>query len=134
MGEFNLARRVSLALAGSTTLDAEFPAHAVWAQFRVYVLGSTQHGLDLGLQAGYGWTEASLGPLSVFADGIAAGAFLGYKYVAPVGFTVDLQGGAQAVHRRAGVRLDDSLGGGSLSFWDELEWRPLMRANLGWSM
>lgn len=133
MGEFTLTRRLSLALAGGTAVGTSLEAYGVSGQFRLYVLGTPRQGLDVGLQAGYGWTGATLGPLTPFRAGVSAGMFVGYKFVAPVGLTVDLQAGVQGLYRSVGVEVV-GFEGARLEYETQIEPSPILRANLGWSM
>jgi hypothetical protein len=77
-------------------------------QLRGYPVGSFDHGMSVGIEAlNSDWSKS--------ADELSLGTFLGYKFSAGVGFTVDVQLGVE-LHATARVRF-----------------APLMNVGLGWS-
>jgi hypothetical protein len=92
------------------------------AQVRYYLLGDFRHGMQLGAEFLY--LHLSDSQLAVSGEGFAFGPFLGYKFVADVGFTFDTQLGFEYVGARAATATTMASGG---------EFIPLLNLNVGWS-
>jgi hypothetical protein len=71
----------------------------VGALVRGYIVGDFRHGMQLGAEVLY--LHLSTTEFRARGAGVAVGPFLGYKYVAPIGFTVDVQLGVEYVGARA---------------------------------
>jgi hypothetical protein len=98
------------------------------AQARYYLLGSFEHGMPIGVEALYIGAGDSRQGVRARATGLAVGPFIGYKFAADVGFTIDLAGGFQYVTLSASAT--DGSNRASLS---ENTIIPLINLNLGWS-
>ena len=123
--ERRLADKVSFSVAGGVGYHNDL----LWlgtAQFRFYALGDFNHGLMLGaegivsqaplLQLSFDFDTFSFPDWSKESFGYGGGAFLGYKFTAEVGFTLELQAGANFlfIGSRSGLA-------------------PMANLNLGWS-
>lgn len=138
-GEYAYTRQVGLAaIVGVGNLEATSDdgtktsifLYELGVQGRYYILGDFEHGLQLGVEALHvgasGETEDS--NISSSAAGLAIGPFVGYKFVASFGLTVDIQGGVQYV--AVGASASDGEESASASNSDTI---PLLNLNLGWS-
>jgi hypothetical protein len=122
--------------AGNVSEDASNTAPAISAtvieaglQGRYYLLGDFRHGLQLGAEALYlHLRENNIATVSAFAEGIAVGPFLGYKYTADIGFTFDSQLGFQ----RVGLAGEASGNGQTVNRRDS-DYIVLLNLNVGWS-
>lgn len=110
--------------AGSVTL------YEAGAQARYYVVGSFDHGMQIGAEALYiGATgKSGDGQIDGTAEGIGVGPFIGYKKAARFGLTFDAQLGAQYFAARA-----RSSGGSSSAEAKSDGFGILLNLNLGWS-
>ncbi len=97
-------------------------------QVRYYLLGGFEHGMPLGVEAIYIGASDNEGDVVARANGVAVGPFVGYKFAADVGFTIDLAGGIQYMSVSA-VATDGTISG---SAYDS-GFIPLLNFNLGWS-
>ncbi len=96
-------------------------------QGRYYLLGSFENGMQIGAEmlGIYASTNAGASSgITATGTGLAVGPFLGYKYVAPFGLTLDLQGGVEV------LAVSASGGGSSASAGAVI---PLLNLNIGWS-
>jgi len=130
--ELRLAPRIGVAAiagVGSIThLGDKYTVLEAGAQLRFYALGSFQQGLEVGLETLYvGVSGDNLQDtkISGAAAGLAMGPFIGYKYIAPMGLTLEVQAGASY----AVIHADTSNGGSSQS----QDIFPLVNLNAGWS-
>jgi hypothetical protein len=99
-------------------------------QGRYYVLGDFRHGLQLGAEALYlHLSDSNVEEVSVYAQGLAVGPFVGYKYTADIGFTFDGQLGFQ----RVGIAAEASGDGQTASERDS-DYILLLNLNVGWSL
>ena len=96
------------------------------AQARYYVLGDFRHGMQLGVEALY--LRLSDANISARGEGLAVGPFVGYKFIADVGFTFDAQVGAEYVGAQA-----TASSGGSTANASGSTFIPLINLNVGWS-
>lgn len=101
----------------------------VWeagAQLRWYALGSFRHGLQLGAELLYVHASGDLllSDDEATASGAALGPFVGYKYAANFGLTVDVQAGAQYLAVAGDDEMDEDADSGVI---------PLLNLNVGWS-
>jgi hypothetical protein len=96
-------------------------------QLRRYLVGDFRKGLAVGAEAySYGYTidsvfQSSGDKSNYWSKGRVAGGFLGYKYVADVGFTADASLGAAHVWATQSDIPDRS------------GWYPLINLKVGWS-
>jgi len=138
-GEYALAPQFGVAGIfgyGSMTVDnssgksVKMPVLELGGQAAYYVLGSFRHGMQLGGELL--WIKVSPPKdqgVTVAANGVAAGPFLGYKWVADFGLTLFIQGGYEFLFAQAkatdatGREIQSSADGGV----------PLLNLNLGWS-
>jgi hypothetical protein len=153
-GEFRLGKQAGLALAlgvGTISLqkfDKTLPDEGarIWqlgSQIRFYPVGSFEHGMQLGAEFFYLFGSASatgsltLGPgqmtppgnLTATGTGLKIGAFVGYKLVLPVGFTVEAQAGIGYLSLK-GVARDEAGHSKSADYKSAV---PLANASVGWS-
>ncbi len=153
-GEFRLGKQAGLALAvgvGAISLhkfDKTLPDEdaRVWqigSQVRFYPVGSFEHGMQVGAEIFYlfGSTSATgsialgsgqtapPGTLTASGTGFKIGAFIGYKLVLPVGFTVDAQAGIGYLSMK-GVARDEAGNSKSADYKSAI---PLANASVGWS-
>ena len=138
--ELRVADKLGLAgiLAGGTvdvktdkvTTD-KFTAYEVGAQLRYYLLGSFEHGMQLGaevLYLGVSSDDVAGGNVSADGAGLAAGPFLGYKYTSDIGFTFDCQLGVEKLLISA-----EAKSGAVEAKEEEDVVIPLLNLNVGWS-
>jgi hypothetical protein len=112
------------------------PRFTVWelgAQFVGYAVGSFDHGMQLGAEVLYVGVsgEDSAGSVSVSGagNGLAAGPFVGYKLATKVGFSFNIQAGAQYMVARA----DATSSTGATAQSQQSSVIPLLNLNAGWS-
>lgn len=120
------------AIGGVGGFGGDFWIWEVGAQLRYYALGSFDHGLQLGAELLYVHVssddvlDTGIGGKGV---GLAVGPFVGYKYAADLGFTVDVQAGAQYM----AIAAEAGDGAGAESEDSDAGVIPLVNLNLGWS-
>lgn len=118
----------TISAAGVSTKTERLSAWEVGGHFNYYVVGSFEHGMQLGVEALYlkvdaaGTTYRS----AASASGFAVGPYVGYKLITGVGFTFEANLGAQYVAARA--QTNDGTSSSSDS-----KWIPLLNLNVGWS-
>jgi len=121
-GEFRLAPKMSAAtILGAGMVTDEGQSYSIWeagGQFRYYLLGSFTHGMMLGVDVGYIDVNGQMENPMAYYIGARAGAFLGYKIVAKIGFTVEIQFGPVYVRENA----------------DNSELQTLINFKVGWSL
>ena len=119
---------------GGTTNDkVRFSAWETGAQFRYYLVGSFDHGMQLGAELLYlhvAGTSSASPSLSGVGTGFAIGPFVGYKIATNVGFTFDAQLGAEWLTARASAKDSTSSSSASTSGSTVI---PLLNLNVGWS-
>lgn len=127
-GEYRVDDKMGAALiVGAGTVDG-YNAYEVGAQYRYYVLGSFIHGLQVGAELLYLSIDDTEGNVTASGNGLAIGPFVGYKIASNLGFTFDLQAGAQYLAMQAEAEV------GSASASDEdSDIIPLLNLNFGWS-
>ena len=143
MGDFRIIDKLSLAAIlgiGTIGFDADGDPftgdedHAtvfeLGAQVKFYAIGHFDHALQLGLEILFIYLDATFESRGVTGtgSGLAIGPFIGYKYVAPFGLTVDIQAGAQL----AGVAAT-ATDGATTEEDSTVEFIPLVNLNFGWS-
>jgi len=106
-----------------------FRAYEVGGHFNYYVIGSFDHGMQLGLEALYVKvvTDNNI-EISGAANGLALGPYVGYKVITNVGFTFEANGGFQYVAMRA-----DATDGTNTASVSQKKVIPLLNLNIGWS-
>ncbi len=142
-GEVRVARKLGLAVLGgygSITSERE-PGDStgsltarvfeLGAQARYYVVGSFDHGMQLGAELLYvHLDDAKKGSIVGSGQGVGFGPFVGYKIATRVGFTFDGQVGFQYVGVRAEAHDTESSDSAEAS---DSAIVPLFNANIGWS-
>ena len=134
-GEVRLHRQIGIAaIAGYGSLAPPNPPpgvkvsrFSVWelgGQFVGYPVGHFDHGMQLGMEALYVGVSGDMSSgnvsVSAAAQGLAVGPFVGYKYTAPIGFSVNMQGGAEYVVAQAESTTASTI-------------IPLVNLNVGWA-
>lgn len=105
-------------------------AWEVGGHFNYYVVGSFDHGMQLGVEALYLKVETSDSNYqsAAAANGFAIGPYAGYKIITNVGFTFEANLGVQYVAARA-----KASSGGSTATAEDKTVIPLLNLNVGWS-
>lgn len=143
-GEFKAHDQWSLALiggGGSVTVKDEAlgdPSFTVWevgGQFRYYVVGDFDHGMQLGGEILYvnvdsGDIETSSGRVTGTGSGVSIAPFVGYKIATKIGFTFDAQLGIALMGLGASAEAVDT---GETAKAKDTRWGPLLNLNVGWS-
>jgi hypothetical protein len=147
-GEYRTSPRTGLAVFGGLGRQKEVGengesdevSYRDWGgQFRYYPRGWSRHAPHFGLQAF--WLEALIGSRGeeesiiqgMWIEGslIGGGPFVGYKYVAPWGFTIVTQAGIQVGYGTMGISFsEDTEPGGDIPTLTVL---PLVSLHMGWS-
>jgi hypothetical protein len=100
------------------------------AQGRYYLFGGFEHGMDLALEGSLaGTTVPRATPVSVLVAQVAG--YVGYKFVAGFGLTVDLQLGAQHGWGTGWETTGTATGPRVASV--DAGWGPAAHLNVGWS-
>lgn len=92
-------------------------------QLRQYVVGSFDHGMQVGAEALYVHADGDKSR-EIYWSGFAVGPFVGYKKSFHAGLTFDVQFGAAYHLRPAGYRDFDGR---------DRALDPLLNLNLGWA-
>lgn len=74
--------------------ESSFSVFEVGASGRYYLIGDFRHGLQVGLEALYMKISGSVEDAFGVGEGLSIGPFVGHKYTASFGLTLELQGGA----------------------------------------
>lgn len=128
MAEFRPVPRLGIALIGGlgrveangiTATATEAGAQASYYVFRDFV------GMHLGGEVLYLHLGDIEQDMTVTAEGLSVGAFIGWKYVHASGFTFLAQGGASVIAARA-----ESMNSSA----EQQKVYPLLNLNLGWSL
>ncbi len=139
--EYQILERVSVAgiigvgrrsvNSGSDSLDST--EIEIGAQARYYLWGGFRHGLIVGGELLYDYfkfdTPFPSGVVSAAAGGTHLAPFLGYKFVATRGFTIDLQAGVRFI----ALAPTPSGPGPHPKIENFSETLPLININLGWT-
>jgi hypothetical protein len=133
-GEFKMEDDIGVAaVVGVGSLEG-FSVFEVGGQFNYYVIGSFQHGMQLGaemlyisLSDDYRNTDVDI---SAVGRGLAVGPYLGYKVAAGFGLTFNLQAGVYASLMKASAEDDMS---GARASASGSSGGLLLNLNLGWS-
>lgn len=112
----------------TSTRTERFSAWEVGGHFNYYVVGSFEHGMQLGVEALYlkVATSDSSYRSAASATGLAVGPYVGYKLITGIGFTFEANLGAEYVVAQA------ATADGSATASDS-RWIPLLNLNVGWS-
>jgi hypothetical protein len=138
MVEARVTRKFGVAaIGGIGSIKSDGTTFTVWeggVQGRYYLFGSFQHGMELGAQLEYAAASGQLSSTSnvtVFGNGggLAVGPFIGYKLATKVGFTCDLQAGAQ--YSAIGASAVSSAGDSAAAHESRI--LPLVNLHVGWS-
>jgi hypothetical protein len=136
-GEVRVHPNIGVAgIAGYGKLSSggiSFPVWEAGGQFVGYPVGHFDHGMQLGAEVLYvgasGETSSTTTKVSVTAEGLSTGAFVGYKLATHVGFSVNVQGGVSYIALQG--RGTSSTGATAQA--ERSQWAPLLNANVGWS-
>lgn len=115
--------------ATAGTQSYRFRAYEAGAHFNYYVLGTFNHGMQLGLEALYAkvMTDGNV-QISGAANGFAVGPYVGYKLITRIGFTFEANGGVQYLAMRGNATDGRTTVTGTSN-----RWIPLVNLNVGWS-
>ncbi|GAB4517839.1 MAG: hypothetical protein Tsb0020_36450 [Haliangiales bacterium] len=136
-GELRLSPKLSVVgIAGAGAMPAgedleQSTRVLIWelgAQGRYYVVGTFRHGVSVGAETMYVGADGDLDGVEVGANGLSIAPFVGYKYAASWGFTVDGQIGYEwlAMKSRADSGVESTSDMSSHA-------GMLLNLNLGWS-
>ena len=138
MGDFRVLDKLSIAAIlgfGTVQLTGGFEEERATVfeagtQIKFYAIGDFDHAMQLGLEALYIHVSATLDASGVTGtgSGLAIGPFIGYKWIASFGLTIDVQLGAQL----AGIFAEAS-DGTTTEEESTTEFIPLLNLNFGWS-
>lgn len=142
--EFKAHEKWGLALIGGAGMtstksaivgEQHFMAWEVGGQFRYYLLGDFDHGLQVGGEVLYVdvYDEAAdsyTGNASRVRKAMGVAPFAGYKVATKLGFTFDAQLGIQ---RRFILAEAHQTASGSSVSDDDNAWRPILNLRVGWS-
>ncbi len=106
-----------------------FSVFEAGASFRYYVLGTFRHGMQLGLEALYLSVEGEVDNAVGIGRGMSVGPFVGYKFIASFGLTVDIQGGI--AYTLIGAEASNDSGDSASASQDET--LAILNLNFGWS-
>lgn len=119
-------------LANGTTETVErLKAWEVGARFNYYVIGTFDHGMQLGAEVQYlkvARSEANSTQIAASAAGFGIGPYVGYKLITSVGFTFEGNLGVQYIAARG--QATDGTNSATAS---EKRVIPLLNLNVGWS-
>lgn len=112
--------------------DITFLVLDAGGSFRYYVLGTFIHGMQLGTELSYTYVSTSdtYDDISAVAGGLSAAGFVGYKIATNVGFTFEIQGGAQYMILDASAKSQST---GDKAKASDSKAGPLLNLQLGWS-
>jgi hypothetical protein len=139
-GEFNIDRRIGMALIGgygsvvSESNNQRFkrtlPVYEIGGQLRYYLAGSFSHGMQIGAEIL--WSDvrdvSAINNLHATTSGVALGPFVGYKFISRFGFTLDTQFGFQHIN----IKAKDPQSYNDVSAEDK-RIMALLNINIGWS-
>ncbi len=102
-------------------IDGRIPVFTAGVSPRYYLVGDFDHGMQLGAQVmtAVAWASGATGV------GVAGGPYIGYKFTAPIGFTLEVQGGAQYGYASASASASRTATASGVL--------PLANINLGWA-
>lgn len=130
-GELRLQPKLGAAMiigAGTADValsDTDASIYEVGGSVRYYAMGSFRQGLQVGGEVLYlGASHPGDGGGQIDGEGLELGAFVGYKYAARFGLTVEAQGGIAAGVVRASNASASN---------EDRAVRPLVNLNVGWS-
>lgn len=109
VGEFRVARTHGI---GPDVAVGSIDGAFVWAlggQYAWYCIGDFEHGMQLGASLRYLQSNETQAGISSVGRAIAIGPMVGYKYVAPFGLTLGLNGGVMFTSMNAAA--EDTFGG-----------------------
>lgn len=110
-----------------------FTVWEIGGQLVGYPIGHFDHGMQLGAEILYlgvfGSAEAATNSAAATGQGLSMGPFIGYKFTAPVGFSLALQAGAAYLTARA----DAKDASGRTAQATDSTIAPLVNINLGWA-
>jgi hypothetical protein len=128
MGELRAHPQVGVAaIAGAGRVD-DITVWEAGGQFNYYLIGSFDHGMQLGVEAMYLHADKTESGIAAAADGLAIGPYVGYKVAMNVGFTFNAQLGAQAA-----VLRGEASSSTATAMTEQKDVFPLVNLNVGWS-
>jgi hypothetical protein len=127
-GEGRLADKVGVAGIVGFGSVGDLALFEAGAQGRYYVLGTFDHGMEVGGELLYVGASGEMDGVQASGSGLSAGPFLGYKFAARFGLTVDVQAGAAYTFVTA-----EASGGGEAASAEDSALSPLVNLQLGWS-
>ena len=125
--EFKFRPKVSFAAFG----NVGHPGYLVLGlagQVRRYLIGDFEHGLNIGGEVNFISGSLQTSSLVISTTGLGLGAFVGYKYVARFGVTVDLNAGYEVYGIGRSSSSSELVPSGSAVLSG-----MLLRVNFGWS-
>lgn len=118
-------------IRGTTESTERLRAWEIGARFNYYVIGTFDHGMQLGAEVQYlkvARSEANSTQIAASAAGLAIGPYVGYKIITSIGFTFEGNLGVQYVAARG--QATDGVNSAEAS---EKRIIPLLNLNIGWS-
>lgn len=109
--------------------ESAFSVFEIGASGRYYLVGDFRHGLQVGLEALYMKVSGSVEDAFGVGEGLSIGPFVGYKYTASFGLTLELQGGAG--YTLVGAEASNDEGDSATA--SDSQVLPIVNINLGWS-
>lgn len=109
VGEFKVARTHGFGPDVSVGAIDQVFVFSIGAQYAWYMIGDFDHGMQLGASLRYLQSQSESNGISSVGRGIAIGPIIGYKYVAPFGLTIGLNGGILMMSVSANA--NDTFGG-----------------------
>ena len=134
--EITVERRVapSAGMAGILGVGSYegYTVFELGASYRYYLIGDFDHGMQVGGELLYVNASGDTpdNTLSDVSNGLGLSPFIGYKYAAGFGLTVELQGGVTLLV--AGRKISHNPSGQSAS-GEGAAIGPLVNINFGWS-
>ena len=126
--EVRAADKAGVAAIAGVGKASGYPAWELGAQGRYYLLGSFDHGMQIGGEVLYLHMSTNQGAVQASGAGGAVGPFIGYKIAARFGLTFDVQLGAEYLFATA-----NASNGASTATTSDSRLVPLLNLNLGWS-
>lgn len=135
-GEYRLDPKMGAALIGGFGSVDDIFMWELGAQFRYYVLGDFDHGMQVGAEIVHAGLSGSSNEddvdVSAGVAGTSFGGFIGYKFAASFGLTFDIQAGYQLTRWASEAEATD--GETTVSNEDSEDSAGLLfNLTLGWS-
>ncbi len=130
VGEFKVARTHGIGPDVAVGAIDQVFVFAIGAQYAWYMVGDFDHGMQLGASLRYSQSNDEENGITSVGRGIALGPIIGYKYVAPFGLTIGLNGGL--LFMRLNANAKDTFGGRASASGSGLV--PTAALWLGWTI